>query len=113
MIRSTRLLARTGLAALTIAIPMAVAAPAQAASASDWDRVAKCESGGNWAINNGNGYSGGLQFTSSTWKAYGGTAYAPVAAQATRVEQIAVAENVLAGQGWHAWPVCSKKAGMG
>ncbi|HEY2763061.1 MAG TPA: transglycosylase family protein [Pseudonocardiaceae bacterium] len=112
MIRSTRLLAQTGLAAIAIAIPMAVAAPAQAGSVSDWDRVAKCESGGNWAINTGNGYSGGLQFTHSTWRAYGGSAYAPIASQATRGEQIAVAEKVLAGQGWRAWPVCSKKAGM-
>ncbi|MGH3793551.1 MAG: transglycosylase family protein [Pseudonocardiaceae bacterium] len=95
-----------------MAIPLALAAPAQAASQADWDRVAKCESGGNWATNTGNGYSGGLQFTRSTWSSYGGKAYAPMAAQASRTEQIAVAEKVLDGQGWGAWPVCSKRAGV-
>jgi transglycosylase-like protein len=74
----------------------------------DWAAVAQCESGGNWSINTGNGYYGGLQFGQSTWAAYGGTAYAPRADLATQGQQIAVAEKVLAGQGPGAWPVCGK-----
>ncbi|WP_235861704.1 transglycosylase family protein [Tersicoccus phoenicis] len=81
---------------------------ANAASEATWDRVAACESGGNWAINTGNGFSGGLQFVQSTWTGFGGKG-SP--ANATKAEQIAVAERVLAGQGWGAWPVCSVKAG--
>ena len=69
----------------------------------NWDAVAQCESGGNWAIDTGNGYSGGLQFTQSTWEANGGTG---TPAAASREEQIRVAENVLASQGIGAWPVC-------
>ncbi|MEV7778411.1 transglycosylase family protein [Kitasatospora sp. NPDC088351] len=98
------------------ALPVAglvTATSASAAPASAWDTVAQCESGGNWNISSGNGYSGGLQFTSSTWKAYGGTAYAPQAHQASRAQQISVAEKVLASQGPGAWPVCSRKAGLG
>lgn len=85
-----------------------------AASVSDggvWDRLAACESGGNWSINTGNGYYGGLQFTQSTWNAYGGQAYAARADLASRDAQIAVASKVQAGQGWGAWPACSYKAG--
>jgi hypothetical protein len=83
-------------------------ASAQAAPDGVWDEIAKCESGGKWNTNTGNGYSGGLQFLPSTWRAYGGKGNP---ANASRSEQIRVAENVLAGQGWNAWPVCSKKAG--
>jgi hypothetical protein len=78
---------------------------------SIWDRIAACESGGNWSINTGNGYYGGLQFTQSTWNAYGGQAYASRADLASRDAQIAVAQRVQAAQGWGAWPVCSYKAG--
>jgi resuscitation-promoting factor RpfA len=85
------------------------ASPANAASGSTWDALAQCESGGNWAINTGNGYSGGLQFTQSTWAANGGTG-SPAAA--SRETQIAVAERVLASQGWGAWPACSAKLGL-
>jgi resuscitation-promoting factor RpfA len=85
------------------------AVPAEAASISTWDRLADCESSGNWSINTGNGFYGGLQFTASTWRAFGGTAYAPRADLATRAQQIAIAERVLAGQGWKAWPACSAK----
>ncbi|MEU9133923.1 transglycosylase family protein [Kitasatospora sp. NPDC048540] len=85
---------------------------ASAASASTWDAVARCESGGNWSINTGNGFYGGLQFTAGTWRAYGGTAYAPQANRATRAQQIAVAEKVLASQGPGAWPTCSRNAGL-
>jgi resuscitation-promoting factor RpfA len=92
---------------------MGMAGTANAADSSTWDKVAQCESTGNWGINTGNGFSGGLQFTPSTWAAYGGTAYASNAEQATKSQQIAVAERVLAGQGPGAWPICSKKAGLG
>ncbi|MEY9949082.1 transglycosylase family protein [Kitasatospora sp. GAS1066B] len=85
---------------------------ASAASTSTWNAVAQCESTGNWSIDSGNGFSGGLQFTPSTWAAYGGTQYAASAAQATPAQQIAVAEKVLADQGPGAWPVCSVKAGL-
>jgi Transglycosylase-like domain len=77
-------------------------------AAHDWNAVALCESGGNWAINTGNGYYGGLQFSPSTWTAFGGTAYAPRADLATRDQQIAVAEKVLAVQGAGAWPTCGR-----
>jgi hypothetical protein len=85
---------------------MALAAHASAATDGEWDRVARCESGGNWSINTGNGYQGGLQFTPGTWAAHGGSQYAPSAHMATREQQIAVAERVLATQGRGAWPVC-------
>ncbi len=91
---------------------LAMAPAANAAPDSDWDRLAQCESGGNWAINTGNGYQGGLQFSPSTWAAYGGTEFAPTANQATREQQIAVAERTLAGQGWGAWPACSSQLGL-
>ncbi|WP_455836874.1 transglycosylase family protein [Pseudarthrobacter siccitolerans] len=78
-------------------------------SASTWDALAQCESGGNWAINTGNGYSGGLQFSPSTWAAYGGTGSA---SDASREQQIAVAEQVQAAQGWGAWPSCAAQLGL-
>ncbi|MQS15814.1 LysM peptidoglycan-binding domain-containing protein [Streptomyces kaniharaensis] len=101
--------------AAVAALPVAglvTATSASAATTSAWDAVAQCESGGNWSISTGNGFYGGLQFTPSTWAAYGGTAYAPQANQASRAQQIAVAEKVLASQGPGAWPVCSRKAGL-
>ena len=79
------------------------------ASGSVWDRLAQCESGGNWSINTGNGYSGGLQFSSGTWRANGGTGSA---SNASRAEQIRVAERVRASKGWGAWPACSSKLGL-
>lgn len=103
------------LAASTVAFGTAATIMAPTASAapdSDWDRLAQCEAGGNWGINTGNGFHGGLQFSPSTWNAYGGQQYAPVAYQASREQQIAVAEKVLAGQGWGAWPACSRKLGL-
>lgn len=81
-------------------------------SNSVWARLAQCESGGNWSINTGNGYYGGLQFHPQTWAAYGGEAYAPHAHLASRAQQIAVAERVLASQGWSAWPACSAELGL-
>ena len=98
--------------ALSCGIGLAGAVPAEAATTSVWDRVAKCESGGNWKINTGNGYYGGLQFAAGTWKGYGGGTYASQANRATKAEQIAIARRVLAGQGPGAWPVCSRRAGL-
>ncbi|MCT1499682.1 DUF3235 domain-containing protein [Corynebacterium sanguinis] len=89
-----------------------IAPAANAAPDSDWDRLAQCEAGGNWSINTGNGYYGGLQFSASTWRAYGGGQFAPYAHQATREQQIIVAERTLAGQGWGAWPSCSARLGL-
>ncbi|MGA5305695.1 transglycosylase family protein [Nucisporomicrobium flavum] len=103
-----------GLAVAGAAGTMALLAPASAAQAKssvNWDAIAQCESGGNWSINTGNGYYGGLQFSRSTWKAYGGGKYAGTANKASRSEQIRIAEKVLDGQGIGAWPVCGKKAG--
>ncbi|MEV8554029.1 transglycosylase family protein [Streptomyces glaucescens] len=77
-----------------------------------WGCVAECESSGNWHINTGNGFYGGLQFWQPTWEAFGGLKYAPRADLATREEQIAVAQEVLAVQGWEAWPVCAKRYGL-
>jgi hypothetical protein len=77
-----------------------------------WDRLAVCEAGGDWGANTGNGYFGGLQFHPETWTAYGGVAHAPTADLASREEQMAVAARVLAGQGWNAWPVCSREIGL-
>ena len=85
---------------------IALAAQAAAATDGEWDQVARCESGGNWAINTGNGYHGGVQFSAATWSSHGGGEYAPSAELATREQQIAVAERVLATQGRGAWPVC-------
>lgn len=79
---------------------------------SVWDTLAQCESTGNWAINSGNGFHGGLQFDPQTWTAYGGGEYAPYAYMATREEQIAIAEKVQASQGWGAWPACTAKMGL-
>ena len=108
--RTARIAATTFVAA---AVPLALtAAPAEAASASTWDRLAKCESGGNWSINTGNGYYGGLQFSASTWRAFGGTKHASYAHRATRTEQMLTAEKTLARQGWGAWPACSRKLGL-
>ena len=87
---------------------LGLAAQAQAATDGEWDTVARCESSGNWAINTGNGYHGGLQFSPSTWLGYGGGQYASAAHLATRDQQIAIAEKVLAGQGRGAWPVCGR-----
>ncbi|MFH9294881.1 transglycosylase family protein [Streptomyces sp. NPDC017520] len=95
-----------------IALPLITAASAGAAPVEVWEKVAACESSGDWDVNTGNGYYGGLQFSGSTWSAFGGTQYAPRADLATRDEQIAVAEKVLDGQGPGAWPACSVRAGL-
>ncbi|OKJ11742.1 LysM peptidoglycan-binding domain-containing protein [Kitasatospora sp. CB01950] len=110
--KAEKVVAAAGVASVGLALPLLSATGAAAAPVDTWDRVAQCESGGNWSINTGNGYYGGLQFSSSTWRAYGGGQYASRADQASRSQQIAVAERVLASQGPGAWPVCSAKAGL-
>jgi LysM repeat protein len=102
------------LAGAALLAPLGLLAASGNAAAPDsgvWDRIAQCESGGNWHINTGNGYYGGLQFSAGTWRAYGGSAYAATADQASRSAQIAVASKVQRAQGWGAWPVCSVRAG--
>ncbi|MFE9444280.1 transglycosylase family protein [Streptomyces sp. NPDC006602] len=101
------------LAGAALFAPLGLLAATGNAAAADggvWDRIARCESGGNWHINTGNGYYGGLQFSASTWRAYGGTVYAPTADQASKSQQIAVATEVQRAQGWGAWPTCSARA---
>ncbi|MCW8096977.1 transglycosylase family protein [Streptomyces tauricus] len=95
-----------------MAIPLIGTGVANAADVDTWNKVAACESTNNWHINTGNGYYGGLQFSQSTWEAYGGRAYAARADLATKDQQIAVAEKVLDGQGPGAWPTCSQRAGL-
>lgn len=102
--RAAATLAIGGAAVATMAV-----APANAASEATWDALAQCESGGNWSINTGNGFYGGLQFTQSSWLAAGGTGSPQGASKA---EQIRVAENLLAMQGWGAWPACSASTGI-
>jgi LysM repeat protein len=104
--KATRVATLAGVTGVAIAAPLMAAGNASAATSSEWDAVAQCESGGNWSINTGNGYYGGLQFSSSTWAAYGGTAYASTANQASKSEQITIGEKVLAAQGKGAWPTC-------
>lgn len=83
-----------------------------AAATGVWDSLVACEASGDWAANTANGFEGGLQFTHSTWVAYGGREFAEHAYDASRAQQIVVAERVLAGQGWGAWPSCSRKLGL-
>ncbi len=104
--KAAQVVAFAGVTGAAIAAPLLTAGSASAATTSEWDTVAQCESGGNWSINTGNGYYGGLQFSASTWAAYGGTQYAATADQASKTQQIEIAEKVLAGQGKGAWPVC-------
>ncbi|NGO12917.1 LysM peptidoglycan-binding domain-containing protein [Streptomyces sp. HC44] len=106
--KATRIATLAGVTGAAIAAPLMATGSASAATASEWDAVAQCESGGNWSINTGNGYYGGLQFSASTWAGYGGTKYAATANQASKAQQIEIAEKVLAGQGKGAWPVCGK-----
>jgi ABC-type transport system substrate-binding protein len=108
--RMGRALLRVALAGtVALGAPLAIAGTANAAPASVWDRLAQCESTSNWQINTGNGFYGGLQFTMSTWRGFGGQG---MPHHASRAQQIAVAERVLAAQGWNAWPACSRKLGL-
>jgi hypothetical protein len=104
-----------------VAFPLLLAAPvvlqpgaasASAVSGAVWNRLASCESSSHWHTNTGNGYYGGLQFASGTWRSFGGRAYASRADLATKHEQIAIAERVLDSQGPDAWPGCAYRAGL-
>jgi resuscitation-promoting factor RpfA len=108
---AVRLAALTGAAGVAVALPLLGAGSAHAASVSTWDKVAQCESGGNWHINTGNGYYGGLQFSQSSWDAAGGTQYAARADLASKSQQIAVAEKLLDMQGPGAWS-CAAAGGL-
>jgi hypothetical protein len=93
--------------------PSSAPAPAPAAGGGGvWDRLAQCESGGNWSANTGNGYYGGVQFSHSTWVAVGGRQYAEYPHQASRDQQIAVAQRLQSSSGWGQWPSCSRKLGL-
>ncbi|SDT71771.1 LysM peptidoglycan-binding domain-containing protein [Actinoplanes derwentensis] len=99
-----------GLAVVCVTGSAVLAGPAAAAPDSiNWEAIARCESGGNWGINTGNGYYGGLQFSHGTWRAYGGARYASTANRASKSEQIRIAERVLRGQGIGAWPTCGRR----
>ncbi|MGW0391590.1 transglycosylase family protein [Streptomyces sp. NPDC003042] len=111
--RNKSALAVTATALLALAAPLLTATSASAASVSTWDKVAQCEASGNWSINTGNGYYGGLQISMSTWRAFGGTQYASRADLATKQQQILTGEKILAGQGPGAWPSCGAAAGLG
>ncbi|MEU3712382.1 transglycosylase family protein [Streptomyces catenulae] len=101
--KAVRVATLAGVAGAAVAVPLMGATNASAASVSTWDAVAQCESGGNWSINTGNGYFGGLQFSASSWAAAGGTQFAPRADLATKAQQIQAAEKLLAIQGPGAW----------
>ncbi|MEU9593442.1 transglycosylase family protein [Streptomyces sp. NPDC048193] len=107
------LVVAAGVTGSAIAIPLLGATGAHAADGTNWDRVAECETGGAWSQNSGNGYYGGLQLSQDMWEQYGGLSYASSADQASRSQQIAVAEKVLAAQGIAAWPTCGLLAGLG
>ncbi|MFJ6012656.1 transglycosylase family protein [Streptomyces sp. NPDC092952] len=109
--KAVRLVTLAGVAGAAVAVPLMGATNASAASVATWDAVAQCESGGNWSINTGNGYYGGLQFSQSSWAAAGGTQYAPRADLATKAQQIATAERLLALQGPGAW-ACAGAGGL-
>ncbi|MGP4003268.1 transglycosylase family protein [Streptomyces sp. 8N706] len=109
--KAVRLAAVAGLAGSAVAVPLMTAGSASAASVDTWEKVAQCESGGDWSINTGNGYFGGLQFSRSSWAAAGGTQYAPRADQATKEQQIATAEKLLDQQGPGAW-ACAGAGGL-
>jgi hypothetical protein len=98
--------------AAATAPPVATAPAATYSGGSVWDDLARCESGGNWAINTGNGYYGGLQFSHATWHGYGGGEFAEYPHEATRDEQIVVAERLRAARGYAPWPACRAKLGL-
>src|SRR5918998_579188 len=109
-VRTKKVIARAPVAAGATVVGFGVlSSPPHAATTPDWTGVAECESGGDWSINTGNGYYGGLQFSQSTWAAYGGTALAPRADLATPAQQVEIAEKVLTGQGIGAWPTCGSR----
>ena len=108
---------RLHIASLVLALfaglsPALAAVPAEAATLRTWNRLAQCESSGRWHINTGNGYYGGLQFSSRTWRGFGGRRFARQAHRASKREQIRIAEKVRRVQGWGAWPHCSRRIGV-
>ncbi|RKE17152.1 transglycosylase family protein [Streptomyces sp. TLI_171] len=107
-----RAIAAAGVAGIGIALPLLAATGAHAAPSAVWDRVADCESGGDWSHDGGNGLYGGLQINAQRWTDYGGTQYAPLPSTATRSQQIAVAERILATEGPAAWLSCADDAGL-
>ncbi|WP_405713370.1 MULTISPECIES: transglycosylase family protein [unclassified Streptomyces] len=109
--KAVRIATLAGVAGAAVAVPLMGATGASAASVATWDAVAQCESGGNWSINTGNGYYGGLQFSQSSWAAAGGTQYAARADLATKAQQIATAEKLLDMQGPGAWG-CAGAGGL-
>lgn len=108
--KATRIATLAGVTGAAIAVPLMGATSASAASVETWDAVAQCESGGNWSINTGNGYYGGLQFSQSSWAAAGGTQYASRADLASKDQQIATAEKLLDLQGPGAWACAAPAA---
>ncbi|MER5677019.1 transglycosylase family protein [[Kitasatospora] papulosa] len=109
--KAVRIATLAGVTGAAVAVPLMGATGASAASVATWDAVAQCESGGNWSINTGNGYYGGLQFSQSSWAAAGGTQYAARADLATKDQQIAAAEKLLDLQGPGAWS-CAGAGGL-
>ncbi|MEU7407908.1 transglycosylase family protein [Streptomyces sp. NPDC042638] len=106
------LLVAAGVTGSAIAIPLLGAASANAAEGTTWDKVAECESGGSWSADTGNGYYGGLQIAQDDWDKYGGSQYAASADQASRLQQIAVAEKILADRGTTPWATCALLSGL-
>ncbi|MFG2501375.1 transglycosylase family protein [Streptomyces sp. NPDC048441] len=106
------LIVAAGVAGSAIAIPLLGATSASAADTATWDKLAECESGGSWSADAGNGYYGGVQLSQQNWEEYGGLDFAPRADQASRSQQISVAEKVLDDQGPKAWPSCAPIAGL-
>ncbi|MFF8944203.1 transglycosylase family protein [Streptomyces sp. NPDC014864] len=106
------ILVAAGVTGSAIALPLLAASGASAAEGTTWDKVAECESGGSWSADNGNGYYGGLQLTQDDWEKYGGVSFAPSADQASRSQQISVAEKILADRGPGAWPTCGLLSGL-
>lgn len=106
------LVVAAGVTGSAIAIPLLGATGASAASGATWDKVAECESGGSWSADTGNGYYGGLNLSQEDWEAYGGLTYASRPDQASRSQQIAVAERLLADRGAEAWASCGILVGL-
>ncbi|MFF2625316.1 transglycosylase family protein [Kitasatospora griseola] len=107
-----RAIAAAGVVGVGIALPLLTATGAQAAPSAVWDRVADCESGGNWSLDSGDGMYGGLQITAQRWVDYGGTQYAELPNGATRSQQIAVAERILATEGPQPWASCADSSDL-
>jgi hypothetical protein len=106
------LIVAAGVTGSAIAIPLLGATSASAADGTTWDRVAECESAGQWSADSGNGYYGGLQLSQADWEKYGGLDYAPSADEASRSQQIAIAEQLLDDQGLTPWPTCGPLSGL-